>query len=37
MSWICLSDSYGIKNGDIDWHTLALDSFGSEIEAALID
>jgi hypothetical protein len=37
LGMMLISDSYGIKNRDIDWHTLALDSFGSEIEAALID
>lgn len=28
---ICISESYGIKNFDIDWDTLALDSFGLDI------
>jgi hypothetical protein len=28
---ICISESYGTKNFDIDWDTLALDSFGLDI------
>jgi hypothetical protein len=28
---ICISDSYGKKDFDIDWDTLALDSFGLDI------
>jgi hypothetical protein len=28
---ICISESYGIKDFDIDWDTLALDSFGLDI------
>jgi hypothetical protein len=28
---ICISESFGTKNFDIDWDTLALDSFGLDI------
>ena len=28
---ICISKSYGLKDFDIDWDTLALDSFGLDI------
>jgi hypothetical protein len=28
---VLISDSYGMKNGDIDWATLALDNFGIDI------
>lgn len=28
---ICISESYGIRDFDIDWDTLALDSFGLDI------
>jgi hypothetical protein len=26
-----ISESYGLKNRDIDWDTLALDAFGLDI------
>jgi len=32
-----ISKSYGEKNGDIDWDTLALDAFGLDITAAKND
>jgi hypothetical protein len=28
---VLISDSYGMKDGDIDWETLALDNFGIHI------
>jgi hypothetical protein len=28
---VLISDSYGMKDGDIDWATLALDNFGIDI------
>jgi hypothetical protein len=31
LGQICISESYGIKDFDIDWDTLALDSFGLDI------
>lgn len=31
LGGICISESYGIKDFDIDWDTLALDSFGLDI------
>jgi hypothetical protein len=31
LSQIVISDSYGIKDFSIDWHTLALDCFGLDI------
>jgi hypothetical protein len=31
LSLIVISDSYGMKNLDIDWDTLALDAFGLDI------
>jgi hypothetical protein len=29
---VLISDSYGMKDGDIDWETLALDNFGIQIK-----
>jgi hypothetical protein len=31
LGQICISKSYGLKDFDIDWDTLALDSFGLDI------
>lgn len=31
VSWVCISESYGLKNWDIDWDTIALDTFGLDI------
>jgi hypothetical protein len=31
LSQICISESYGIKDFDIDWDTLALDTFGLDL------
>ena len=37
LGGMVISESYGLKNRDIDWDTLALDAFGLDITAAKND